>query len=547
MGTRVDILNQIEDWIIDSDKQIFWLSGVAGAGKSTISRTVAASSASKGILAGSFFFSRGHGSLGQAGQFVTTLVRQLVSLQPWLRPYIANKIMDNEELLLGSLEEQWNGLVIVVFREAAKSVLPTRSSKLVFVVDGLDECDRQEDVRLMLRLFRGVRDIPNIKVQVFLTSRREIPLRLGFSKMPDVVHHDLDLGSVPRQIIEHDISAFLETELGRIAEERQLVDWPAPLAIKKLLNKSELLFIYAATVCRFIGDPTDLPSERLSIILENNSKSALSLSELDTMYTTVLEHSIEKDIPGVVLQRLVQRFQQVIGSFINLFDVLSPQSLASLLDLPLEHIDVAFQPFHSLVYIPSDTRDPLRAIHPSFREFLLDDHRCLNSHFQVNPQQTHLRLFQQCLATMSSSLDQDICKLRDPSVLIDEIDTEIIEYHIPEHVQYACLYWVAHLSKNLETLGRRISASIEQALDQFLKETVLNWVEAMSLLRKMSDCIYMLAELEYLVQVRVISSCRRNQVAGPRLHLSCQTYSKILSRFRSLFPSSICMVIGYTT
>lgn len=39
--TRVDIQNEITAWSEDAhDKTIYWLSGVAGTGKSTIARTV---------------------------------------------------------------------------------------------------------------------------------------------------------------------------------------------------------------------------------------------------------------------------------------------------------------------------------------------------------------------------------------------------------------------------------------------------------------------------------------------------------------------------
>ena len=41
-ATRVDLLRQIQDWAQRQDgKSIFWLNGVAGTGKLTISRTIA--------------------------------------------------------------------------------------------------------------------------------------------------------------------------------------------------------------------------------------------------------------------------------------------------------------------------------------------------------------------------------------------------------------------------------------------------------------------------------------------------------------------------
>jgi len=55
--TRVELHKQIIDWCDDMDsKCIFWLNGMAGTGKSTISRTIARELAEKKRLAASFFF-----------------------------------------------------------------------------------------------------------------------------------------------------------------------------------------------------------------------------------------------------------------------------------------------------------------------------------------------------------------------------------------------------------------------------------------------------------------------------------------------------------
>lgn len=54
--TRVELLEEIRDWAADlSAEPIFWLNGMAGTGKSTISRTVAEPFASQGRLGASFF------------------------------------------------------------------------------------------------------------------------------------------------------------------------------------------------------------------------------------------------------------------------------------------------------------------------------------------------------------------------------------------------------------------------------------------------------------------------------------------------------------
>ena len=72
--TRVELLAQVDQWANDPDgKCIFWLNGMAGTGKSTISRSVAQKFADRGVLGASFFFKRGEGDRGRAAIFFTTI------------------------------------------------------------------------------------------------------------------------------------------------------------------------------------------------------------------------------------------------------------------------------------------------------------------------------------------------------------------------------------------------------------------------------------------------------------------------------------------
>jgi hypothetical protein len=88
-GTRVELLRQIDTWASNrGSERIFWLNGMAGTGKSTISRTVAETFADKGDLGASFFFKRGEGDRGHAGMFMTTIATQLIQKVPSLAPHV---------------------------------------------------------------------------------------------------------------------------------------------------------------------------------------------------------------------------------------------------------------------------------------------------------------------------------------------------------------------------------------------------------------------------------------------------------------------------
>ena len=73
--TRADLLPEIRNWADGRDERcIFWLSGLAGTGKSTVACTIAREYFGQKRLGASFFFSRGGRDVGHAGKFVTSIV-----------------------------------------------------------------------------------------------------------------------------------------------------------------------------------------------------------------------------------------------------------------------------------------------------------------------------------------------------------------------------------------------------------------------------------------------------------------------------------------
>jgi hypothetical protein len=62
---------------VKTTRHIFWLSGWAGTGKSTIAWTVAHEYHNRGCLEARFFFSRGKEDVSHAGEFFTSIATQL--------------------------------------------------------------------------------------------------------------------------------------------------------------------------------------------------------------------------------------------------------------------------------------------------------------------------------------------------------------------------------------------------------------------------------------------------------------------------------------
>lgn len=268
--TRVELRRHIIKWVEDPDgKCIFWLSGMAGTGKSTIARTVAQSFANWDVLGASFFFKRGEGDRGSATRFFTTIATQLISCMPELTPSIRKAIHADPAISEKALKDQFEKLVLYPL-SGMKRASPHTTLVLVVVIDALDECEREEDIRAILQLLAQAKDVKPIRLRVFVTSRPELPIRLGFQQMAGAIYQDFLLHEIPKATVEHDISAFLTHELTRIRVDRRLpVDWPGEANIRVLTEMAIPLFIFAATVCRFVGDPRWDPKKRLITILEH--------------------------------------------------------------------------------------------------------------------------------------------------------------------------------------------------------------------------------------------------------------------------------------
>lgn len=498
-NTRVDLLRQVQTWNTDSDKRIFWLNGMAGTGKSTIARTVACVFATQKHLQASFFFSRGAGDLGHATKFVSTLASQLASLSPLFKQYLSQAIADHDHVTRQGLRNQWKELILKPL-----SMLDRSNLALTLVIDALDECECEEDIKLILQLFVEANDLNTAKLKIFLTSRPEMPIRLGFQHMPEVIHQDLILHDIPRSVVEHDISIFLKHELGRIRNDRGLPgDWCDEKSINILVQRSDCLFIYIATACRFIRDPNWRPQERLSLILESNATGHQLTAELDSMYTQILELSLINVSSNKDKYRLSARFRHIVGSIVTLFDVLSITALAGLLNVSVEDVSLTLDSLHSVLNIPSPRENnlPIRLLHPSFRDFLVNNERCDNSRFFIDQELVHKELAKGCLQLLSHTLKRNICNLRNQSTLVNELQCSKIEEHLSKDVQYACRHWVDHLERVHHESRIEIGLHDDGKIQIFLLKHILHWLEGLSLMGKISDGVHMITRLERMLQV----------------------------------------------
>jgi NACHT domain len=498
--TRIDLLRLVTEWADSSSgKCIFWLNGMAGTGKSTIARTVAQYFTDKNRLGASFFFSKGSGDRGQARHFFTTIAVQMARALPSVRTYISEAIAKEPGIAQQAMFEQWSKLILQPLRTARDRQAVPRP--IILVVDALDECGNQKDIRLILRLLAGTKDLTTVSLRILVTSRPETPIRLGFREMSTIKYEDLILHNISRSVVDNDIYTFLKHELGQIRSEYNLpVNWPKEQELGLLVQKANCLFIYAATACLYIhGPPGISPKVRLSNLILGYTDDGLSTRNLDNMYMQILKDSVAGEYSDVERRGLATQFQLLVGSIVVLFDALSAAALSRLLFQPgaesIDIVNMTLDPLQSVLSVPEDTESPVMLLHPSFRDFLLDRHRCSDDQFWIDRKQAHSKLARSCLEFMSRSLKKNICGLPSPGSLAADIEGNELIRCVPLPLQYACRYWVDHLEKS------DIDLFHDKAVEFFLQDHFLHWLEALSVMRIFSEGLTMIMKIGPMLKV----------------------------------------------
>ena len=475
---------------------------MAGTGKSTISRTLAHSLHRHNLLGGTFLFSRSSGDANNASKFVGTLAYCLANVSPHLRACICEVIASHTDILRQGLRIQWEKLIIQPLTKARFD----KGKAVNFVVDALDECGSDNEIRILIQLFAEVKSVSNVQIGVFVTSRPEVVIRLGFKNMPSITHQDLDLRDVPREVVEHDISVFVKTKLSQTALERELIGWPSETELRALVKNAGCLFIYAATACRFIADTSWDPSERLSDVVQGYSTGGVEIAQLDTMYTHVLESSLIAGRSAPDATKLCDRFREVVGPIVVLYDEFSISSLAQLLSTQASWVANCLNTLHSVLNVPKDSTSPIRLLHPSLRDFLLSKSRCGGKDFFVDEAGVHSALLTRCLEVITVSLKRNMCSLPTPGSSAQDVDQAVLDERLPKHVRYACRYWVDHLKAAGKASLPRVNFYDDGNIQRFLEKDFLHWLEAMSLMGSMTQAVIIITEITAMIEVRVLSS-----------------------------------------
>ncbi|KAJ3477435.1 hypothetical protein NLI96_g10464 [Meripilus lineatus] len=552
-GTREGVLRKITEWIDSDDPaspRVFWLNGMAGIGKSTIARTIAERAYEHRILGGSFFFSRNDHDLSNIGLLFPTLAHQLAYHHVTYLSSIAAALEREGDLGHKDVTTQFKNLFLDPITGSTH-----KPTVLLLVLDALDEASPENDVRRVLELLLSVR--VGFALKVFLTSRPEAHIRLVFDN--DRYHSCFVLHDIKKSVVEGDIRRFLEYKLSTLPKQLgiSLTDWPSVSDLDTLVAKSGQLFVFAATVVRFVADDRIRdPQGRLARFI--NTQAALGPSvykQVDQVYLLVLQGAVA----GVDDDEYINRLRTTLAAIVLLRNPVPLTALAALLGYDPNQVLRSFDHLHSIIIVPSRIQDTPKIYHQSFPDFIKDFSRCTDENFYVDVQSQETSLLLQCLETMMKSLHYNMGSFNTASYTANRFDWRghpIIEpmsnrdiSHdalISPELEYACQFWYSHLLKIVTP-----TSEILEQLEVFTFEYILFWVETMSLLGLVESARVAMRDAH---QWASKSDCKKDLIDilydGYRLiwlyqsHISIFAMNIYLIAF-PLIPQSTCLFTTY--
>ncbi|QRW13179.1 Vegetative incompatibility protein HET-E-1 [Ceratobasidium sp. AG-Ba] len=471
-NTRQDILKELHSWAKDPNGvKIYWMNGMAGTGKTTIAYTLCAELDDQYKLGASFFCSRGIPGCQNVLNIVPTIAYRLARFSPPFRSALCHILSVDPDVVRYDVSAQFKRLVKEPLLQATATI---STGMIVVVIDALDECTDPTTSRLLLDVLMGfAKDSP---IKFFVTCRPDHGLLDKLTRLESTSRLMFHLHDIEKSIIRTDIVTYLREELSPIVSDEQ---------IEKLANRAGELFIYAATIVRYIL-PKKVsidPKKRLEVVLSAKPNHATKVDkQIDALYSAILSSALVNDD---LEDEDLEAMRLVLRTVVCAKEPLTVDALARLLQLgSLEDAKRALDPLRSVLHVPENDQ-LVSVLHASFPDYILDPDRSGYKGFYFNPMEHSRVLVLKCFEIMKSSLRFNICKL-ESSFLLDEEVPDIharIKENIPLHLLYACKHWGSHLCESSAT------NETTSALEDFLYNRVLFWLEVLNLTKCMDTIL----------------------------------------------------------
>jgi len=248
------------------------------------------------------FFSRNQ-HVDDPLRFFTTIAHQLTTEIDEYRKALDPRIQRNPALLTKGIDAQFRELIIEPFLELAGQNMGVQDKMVI--IDGLDECNGDPAQHKIMELVaKSVMEHGNkIPLLWAFFSRPELHIDGAFS--PYVDSHLFSKVELPVSGNDDgDIRRYFRDKLRLRASAGTA--WPSDDTLDILVSMVAGLWMYAATLVRFIMDPDLFPEQQLGLVLkfhsqqekriQSNTESSVT-AELDGFYQMIISRISSEHLP----------------------------------------------------------------------------------------------------------------------------------------------------------------------------------------------------------------------------------------------------------
>jgi len=443
------LLEDIEKWLSPQSsnaERIFWVTGIPGSGKSTLSATIVDNLRENHTpVSAQFFISRNIPETVVPDKIIPTIAQQLAVSSPTAARVLEKTLKDGYP---ATRKKQVTSLLLDPIRELSKS-----RDVVVIVIDALDELkDAAKSVMEILSHIAPTKcNLPD-NVRFIITSRPEHWADISTSK-------NLELAVFKQQFLAtessvSEVHSFIGARMREIKpDEPDWQDWPHPYQLQRLSDKANGLFHYAATALQWIeGQIRKYNKACRSRVFDQFDQ--MGIGQLDDLYKLILTSWENVDDPAVNAQTQLDGFHHIIGTILALEKPLTiRQIIAFLSDIPADKFDVTnfFQQMRS-VLIPGTTTsfyDATPQMHKSFRDYIMSNRAPPG--FQILTWSAHFVTARSCLEVIVNAGSQ-------PKV---------------DHF-YAGEHWDHHLWQAVKEGARCDDERLWQLLCDMVKDNIVN-------------------------------------------------------------------------
>lgn len=462
---------EFKRWRNDPQCRLLWVKGDPGKGKTMLLCGIIDEMKKRPEHRLSYFFCQATETALSSSMAV---LRGLIYLLVVQEPSLLSLVQSHYGLAGKRLFEDHNdwealsGILLAILSDPM-------SSNLVLIVDALDEC--LEGLPRLLDLIVSASSTHQTKWIISSRNWPNIEKQLVNTEHKAVLCLELNQDSTAMAL-----QAYIKYKANQLAQKRRLSEETHQIVAEYLISNAQNTFLWVALVYQELSDP-QIQNRHISTKLRQYPPG------LDSLYKRMMDN-----LCGSVN---AETYKQILALSSIAYRPLALNEMACLIasldDLSSEEAENVIRSCRSFFTFQDGI---INFVHQSAKDYLLQ--KASPTILPLGLGHLHYTLASRSLIVLSRNLRRDIYNLQAPGFPIEHISPPNPDPLVPIH--YACVFWVHHLcSIGIEQLGNGSEKlHIQTAMTEFLKKSFLNWLEALVLLKSLSEGLRGLEMLEGL-------------------------------------------------